>query len=131
MSTRSTISMIDPLNPTLIKTAYCHYDGYLDGVGRKLLESYDTQEKVEKLLSSNRDIRDLLGDEPDFFDDSINAWNPAFIKHDCLYGIDEQDYNYLFKEGVWYLMTDINSNGYCVFKNGLKPLKDLINTSSL
>lgn len=34
-----------------VKTIYCHFDGYLTWVGRILLESYNTEDRVRELLS--------------------------------------------------------------------------------
>ena len=49
MATRSNIGMMLPDGN--IKVVYCHYDGYPDGVGEILLESYNTPERVSELLS--------------------------------------------------------------------------------
>jgi hypothetical protein len=34
-----------------IKSVYCHFDGYLSGVGNMLIENYATQEKVEEVVA--------------------------------------------------------------------------------
>ena len=47
MATRSRIA-IENQDGT-VKSIYCHFDGYLDGVGKKLFEHYD-REKTEKLM---------------------------------------------------------------------------------
>jgi hypothetical protein len=47
MSTRSRIA-IENQDGT-VTSIYCHFDGYLDGVGKKLFEHYD-REKTEKLM---------------------------------------------------------------------------------
>jgi hypothetical protein len=47
MATRSRIA-IENENGT-VTSIYCHFDGYLDGVGKKLFEHYD-REKTEKLM---------------------------------------------------------------------------------
>ena len=47
MATRSRIA-IENENGTVI-SIYCHFDGYLEGVGKKLFEHYD-REKTEKLI---------------------------------------------------------------------------------
>ena len=49
MATRSYIAMKTGENT--YKAVYCHYDGYLEYNGRMLLQYYNTQERVEKLLS--------------------------------------------------------------------------------
>jgi len=48
MSTRSFIAMKVPSG---YKAIYCHFDGYPDGVGRKLKEYYDTPEQVKRLIA--------------------------------------------------------------------------------
>jgi hypothetical protein len=48
MSTRSRIA-IENQNGS-VKSIYCHFDGYLSGVGRLLKEYYTTQAKVEALI---------------------------------------------------------------------------------
>jgi len=48
MSTRSRIA-IENQNGS-VKSIYCHFDGYLIGVGRLLKEYYTTQAKVEALI---------------------------------------------------------------------------------
>jgi len=47
MATRSRIA-IENQDET-ITSIYCHFDGYLEGVGKKLFEHYD-REKTEKLI---------------------------------------------------------------------------------
>jgi len=48
MATRSTIARV--LNNGTVKQIYCHYDGYLDGVGKTLKENYTDTKKLDKLL---------------------------------------------------------------------------------
>lgn len=47
----STTSIIAVKTGDLLRTIYCHNDGYLYGVGRCLLENYNTQEKAEALVA--------------------------------------------------------------------------------
>ena len=47
MSTRSRIA-IEKQDGT-VKSIYCHFDGYVDGVGKTLFNHYD-KEKLEKLI---------------------------------------------------------------------------------
>jgi len=35
----------------VIKSIYCHFDGYPSGVGKTLMENYQDREKVEALIS--------------------------------------------------------------------------------
>lgn len=48
MSTRSYIA--EKINENTYRAVYCHYDGYLEYNGRMLLEHYNTEERVKKLL---------------------------------------------------------------------------------
>ena len=48
MATRSTISIKEG---NKVRTVYCHWDGYLTGVGQKLLDHYSKPKKVRKLIA--------------------------------------------------------------------------------
>ena len=49
MGTRSHIGLA--LGPDQIVSVYCHYDGYIQHNGRKLVEHYNTKSAVEKLIN--------------------------------------------------------------------------------
>ncbi|ECC6922195.1 post-segregation killing protein PndC [Salmonella enterica] len=49
MSTHSIISVV--CRDGLIRSAYCHQDGYLQHSGRILVEHYNSQEKAEALIA--------------------------------------------------------------------------------
>jgi len=119
MATRSTIS-IEKADGT-VKQVYCHWDGFPESVGRTLKENYQTPEIVEELINlgdmsslgktigtkhdfDNRPEeettyygRDRGGDdtEPQVYDD---------LETFLLTGQQEQ-YNYIFREGAWYLIV--------------------------
>ena len=67
MATRSTIAMRLEDGET-IRSVYCHFDGYPDGVGATLREHYTNAAKIEQLL----DLGDLsvldveIGEKVDF-----------------------------------------------------------------
>jgi len=56
MSTRSYIGTLKDGNT--VEYIYCHFDGYLKGVGRTLVKNYDTPFKVEQLFALG-DISEL------------------------------------------------------------------------
>ena len=66
MATRSTIAM--RLEDGSVRSVYCHFDGYPDGVGATLREHYTNTAKIEQLL----DLGDLsvldveIGEKVDF-----------------------------------------------------------------
>ena len=65
MSTRSNIGMVVGGE---IRAIYCHFDGYLNGVGVVLSEHYQDKSKVEELLNlGNLSILDKeIGNQQDF-----------------------------------------------------------------
>ena len=48
MATRSTIARV--FKNGTVKQVYCHFDGYLDGVGKTLKENYTDPKQLNKLL---------------------------------------------------------------------------------
>lgn len=98
MSTRSTISIETPEG---IRSIYCHFDGSLEYVGSILKEHYNTPEKINALI--NLGSISSLGKDLD----STVAYHrdrkePLRIEQVSFLGnISAQDYNYVFKDGVW------------------------------
>lgn len=107
MSTRSCIGARCKDGKT--RSVYCHYDGYLGHVGLILFNEYNTQEKIEELLSHgeidslastvartdfyHRDTgADLAIGVGDTFEDSILR---KFV----------YDYEYLWKDGQWWVRS--------------------------
>lgn len=105
MATRSRIA-IENQDGT-VTSVYCHFDGYLSGVGKKLFEHYD-KEKLEDLFELG-DIS-VLGestlntiayhrDRGEDFNRTIYADLDEFIDRNHGGGID---YLYcLTKDGIW------------------------------
>ena len=79
---------------------YCQFDGYLEGVGKKLIEKYNNRESALKIVSYGS--IDALGKE-----DKRNV--PTLYCTDKEYNINNQsidgEYLYLFKNGYWYYQT--------------------------
>lgn len=96
-----------------IQAIYCHFDGYLDGIGAMLKEHYQSRTKVERLLS-NGDLsgleetpekcRGLDDTETRCFDsimELLKAADDSFI-----------EYVYLFTDTgqwLWYDVFDDNA----------------------
>lgn len=119
MSTHSTISVVLPNGR--VRTVYCHFDGYLMGVGRTLLSFWNTQELAEQITSIG-DMNDLgqridpigyhtfLNPESGtcvFFgrdNKELNCEPRLWISLSEYYLIAQfEDYNYLFNDGVWHV----------------------------
>jgi hypothetical protein len=124
MSTRSAIGL--KLADGKVKAIYCHWDGYLDGVGKILCNYYKDEETIKKLL----DLGDLsgLGKIPEVDE---TYWDASKFHHNydlcstyasrgdedteaITFNNEEEyldyydlsvDYIYLFKDGKWYYYT--------------------------
>jgi hypothetical protein len=93
------------------KSVYCHWDGYLEGVGATLLESYGRVGASELIACGN--ISSLHATIPDtkFFDDDtefltantfdefLDQWSDSWIEYMYIMGMDEQ----------WYVVRDNRS----------------------
>jgi hypothetical protein len=118
MATRSTITLSTKDG---YKSIYCHYDGYLTGVGTMLQQYYDTQEKVEALialgsLSSLSERLAPAADEKHTWEKPVDGVTVAYHRdrgeelsirnYETLQELDRnsEEYNYLFENDTWYLI---------------------------
>jgi len=106
MATRSTIAL--EFADGTVKQIYCQWDGYLSGNGETLLNHYDTPEKVSELISMG-DMSSLSDsiDTSVFYGRDRNETGVSAERYDsfedyCQNG-DSQEYNYIMREGVWYV----------------------------
>ena len=118
MATRSTIGII--LNDGTVKAVYCHFDGYLSGVGKTLLEHYNTYDKVLELFElgsisvleenaktdslSHSFQHPLAGVTIAYHRDrgeDLHIYKYCCIEEYLLMKSHKEEYNYLFKDGVW------------------------------
>lgn len=80
---------------------YCHFDGYVDGVGRCLIENFETYEKALNLV--------LCGDHSSIINGTIPyiaLWETKWDwfkpkKYNSVPEVTE-NYQYLFKSNEWY-----------------------------
>lgn len=103
MSTRSTIWI---KNQDSFEGIYCHFDGYLDGVGKTLFEHYNREELVRKLISQGDAsyIGETIEDSR-FYHTWRNEDLHIFKCRSLLSGkSDFEEYNYLF-DGEWFLLN--------------------------
>jgi hypothetical protein len=125
MSTRSRIGIeFSTVNGAhMVKSIYCHFDGYPDGVGQKLMGHYQNREKVESLIELG-DISYIAPnvtpsgphsfDEPErgvvvayhrdrgekYCDPRVDASVSQFVSSDV------EEYGYLFtEEGEWLFVN--------------------------
>lgn len=136
MSTRSQIGVE---TGGVIKSIYCHSDGYLAYVGRLLQTYYNTQEKAEELISYGDAscLGEEIGHQVDFHKRCTDANYYEATRNQCVFyhrdrgeelsilEISESDlakeysYNYLFKNGQWYVSCSDTEYKF-------EPLKDYL-----
>jgi hypothetical protein len=127
MATRSTVA-VEHADGT-VSQVYCHWDGYLTHNGQILVDHYDTQEKVEQLISlgSMSSLRPKCIPDPAKTHSSINPQDDVTTYYGrdngepfvvpSLYPTVEhykknlqcEEYDYLFTEGQWEVS---NGRGY-------------------
>jgi len=124
MSTRSTIAIVNPDNT--VRSIYCHWDGYPENNGRILNEHYTSPEKINELMDigcisslapevhpspesehsyESRQEGVVVAYGRDRGDEGTEA--QSFVS-EAEYRIDNdnQEYNYLYKDGVWRVARD-------------------------
>ena len=98
MATRSFIGKVQ--EDGTIKALYCHYDGYPEGVGLKLVNHFKDEETEE--LLNGKDIRSLEIGGGDEFDDGQEARTFKTIAEYVNTASDSwAQYVYLYQNGVW------------------------------
>jgi len=114
MATRATISIL--LADDSATTIYSHWDGYPEGVGATLLESYNTEAQVQELIA-NGDVSSLdhtIEDSEFYHRDRGEVLSTVCAQNYELDEIDSmQEYNYLWADdewlvavnGVWYKLA--------------------------
>jgi hypothetical protein len=124
MATRSSISI--KTSKTGGKTIYCHWDGYPSNNGKMLKEHYNTEAKVLELMALGN--LSILGEsigKKVKFDGFDSQKNPQCLAYGRDRGeteqeasnwtnkpTDLQEYNYLFKDGKWYVSRHDNNRYY-------------------
>lgn len=96
MGTRSRIGLA--LGPDQIVSVYCHYDGYIQHNGRKLVEHYNTKSAVEELI--NGGDMSLLH--------SIHMWESAPLKQVIMDG-DQREVKYLTDENNQWIYSPVKA----------------------
>jgi hypothetical protein len=126
MGTRSRVGI---MHGDVVKSVYCHYDGYLSCTGQILQEHYDSV-KTNALVArgDNSGIKEEL-DEMNFYADRGEedvSWQVAhsleeFVEqtHACC-----GEYYYVMKDGVWYAGAVYATTG--LIKEQLVPLVDAL-----
>ena len=113
MGTRSNIAIEDK-ETKVLTVVYCHWDGYLEGVGAELLEQYDSLGMVEELIRGG-DMSSLgshYAQMPDRAEPPYNeTWEnnkPKTYQNEYTLMSDLRgdvfiEYIYLFRDGKWFV----------------------------
>ena len=104
MSTRSRIAIENESG--IVNSIYCHFDGYVDGVGKTLFNHYD-KEKLQKLIE--------LGDISSLGESTIDT--VAYCRDR---GEDLHSTSYLDVEGLFELGFESGAEYvYCLNRDGI------------
>ena len=120
MSTHSSIAVMQ--KDGKVKSIYCHFDGYLQGVGAKLLTYYNDEEKANAIvdLGSLSYLDDKLEPtkpghnfdhpEPDvtvaYHRDRGEDFQQEVYQDLDFYKFDmDMTFSYIFKDGKWFTYT--------------------------
>lgn len=118
MSTRSTIWI---KNDNEYRGIYVHFDGYIKGNGKILLEHYNSVDKINSLIelgnvsALGETINDTIFYHRDRDEDDLSFYNCSSLDQmEKLF----QQYNYLYQDGEWYVIIVGN------FEKNFNKLKD-------
>jgi hypothetical protein len=126
MGTRSRVGI---MHGDVVKSVYCHYDGYLSCTGQILQQHYDSV-KTNALVArgDNSGIREEL-DEMSFYadrgEDNV-SWQVAHSLEELIEQTNacSGEYYYVMKDGVWYAGAVYATTG--LIKDQLVPLVDAL-----
>ncbi len=93
MSTRCLIAYEKPNGE--VESVYCHFDGYLSGVGKMLVDNYVTETKIQELISGGdfRSLKENISDI-EYYDDASTVSRNEY----CFVSNAEPQYHeYLYK----------------------------------
>lgn len=103
MSTRSSIAVQNP--DGTVAAVYCHFDGYLEGVGFELMQVYNTFDRAKALveagdMSSPGDPYSKRGEDWQTIAPKRYGSYESYLKN-VERDIHTNGYSYLFKDGKW------------------------------
>jgi len=111
------IGVID--NAGQIYAVYCHFDGYPEGVGRTLVDYWNSKTRAMKLIVDGGNMRSLGAtlDECEFFlnepfeiFDSVDQFLSVMSDSDC-------EYLYVFAVDQWTVLSNVHE---------VAPLKEAV-----
>jgi hypothetical protein len=113
----------------IVKSVYCHYDGYLEHTGRVLLERYNSAKANELVaLGDNSGVQETI-EEMNFYKDRGETdvgWQVAHTFEEFLEQVEccHGEYYYVMRDGVWYAGCVYATTG--LIKGGLVALEQAL-----
>jgi len=100
MATRSRIGI--ELSDGSILSAYHHYDGYPEWLGRILKTHYNTKEQVAELIDGG-DMSTCWGEDkqPEYYSARGENCPPRIDKNMKVFLAFGEEYSYIFRNGEW------------------------------
>ena len=109
MGTSANIGIYNPKTDS-ITASYCHYDGYVEGVGRTLVTSYNSQYDAE-IVAKGGYLSSLSDDYLESKTNSVNSDASVvyedieqFYKHS--FNDTGAEYAYVWDGNVWFVATE-------------------------
>lgn len=110
MSTRSNIAV--QRKDGTVHSVYCHFDGYLEGVGAALLKDHNSEGAAEALValgdlrsvSAERGVFAYARDRGEKFEDTkpvVFAEAADYFREGDARGLGDNGYRYLWRDGEW------------------------------
>ena len=131
MSTRSTISL--QIGKNKIKSIYCHWDGYIENNGLILLLKYNKKRKIKQLLAlgsiSSLHNRIRIKNKLNHTFENRDKFTTLAYHRDRGEDLEicdkifEEEYNYLFKNGKWFVSCSLTSNKFERLDSFFKKIK--------
>ena len=125
MGTHAMIGVYNKEDGT-VTASYCHYDGYVEGVGRTLVESYNTQYDAD-VVAKGGYISSLHDDYLETRIQSVH--NDPAIQYDSVSNFLSEgadyacaDYLYLFDGQAWFFAPTYEKVGFEEVQINLKKV---------
>ena len=127
MSTRSTVwcEFEDENGKTFYRGSYCHFDGYLRGVGLSLFRYFEHVDWIRKVIDDG-DIRSIDHQYVEHFNGGYRECSRSMETYDKneIIELNPQEYNYLYLAND---DKDLGKKGWKIFWNGSwKDLSDIL-----
>ena len=124
MSTRSRIGILQ--EDGSVKSIYCHYDGYPEGVGQTLMQNYTSPVEVMNLINKG-DLSSLHSQEhyADRGETDVDAVVTTESEYVSYTGECWGEYAYLYKDGEW-LVQMVRQDDNFGFSKQFTPVQSAI-----